>query len=314
MPLYLGLDGGGTGCRAVVADEKRPLGRGEAGAANPRAVGEARVWRHIHAAVDQALKQAGLGAEVKPSLHACLGLAGVGRPLEHRAFLAAPHPFASLRLETDVHVALVGALGGETGALLAVGTGSIIYGLDAQGASTGIRPTRVGLVQRYRVGGWGFPVGDEGGGAWLGLGAARATLYATDGRGPKSALTEAVLGRYGGPAGLLEWLRRATPKDFAELAPFVLSAKGESAEEDAVAARLRREAVGHLAALMEAFDRLYPSGPVAFSVVGSVAKVLLPEVLGAAPARFREGYREALEPPELGALRLARARAQDGRP
>lgn len=301
MPLYLGLDGGGTGCRAIVADERRLLGRGEAGAANPRAVGEARAWRHIHGAVDRALEQAGLGAELKPSLHACFGLAGVGRPLDHSAFLAVPHPFASLRLETDVHIALVGALGDEIGALLAVGTGSIIYGIDAQGG-------------RHRVGGWGFPVGDEGGGAWLGLEVARAALYAADGRGPTSVLTEAVVARYGGVAGLLEWLRGATPKDFAELAPLVLptdwQAEQDGAEQDHVLQRLRREAVIHLTTLVEAFDRHYPRGTVAFSAVGSVASRLLPAVLAAAPARFQEGYRAALEPPELGALRLARMQSE----
>lgn len=301
MPLYLGLDGGGTGCRAIVADERRLLGRGEAGAANPRAVGEARAWRHIHSAVDQALGQAGLGAEFKPSLHACFGLAGVGRPLDHSAFLAVPHPFASLRLETDVHIALVGALGDEFGALLAVGTGSIIYGIDVQGG-------------RYRVGGWGFPAGDEGGGAWLGLEVARAALYAIDGRGPTSALTKAVVARFGGVTGLLEWLHGATTKDFAELAPLVLPTNGEAnqdgVEQDHVLQRLQREAVMHLTALVEAFDRNYPRGSVAFSAIGSVVLSLLPAVLAAAPARFREGYGVALETPELGALRLARMRSE----
>ena len=44
MSLYLGLDGGGTGCRAVVADEFAVLGRGAGGAANSRAVGIVAAW------------------------------------------------------------------------------------------------------------------------------------------------------------------------------------------------------------------------------------------------------------------------------
>lgn len=287
-PLYLGLDGGGTGCRAVVADASTVLGRGAGGAANPRAVGAVTTWENIDYAVDAALKAAGLGVDAKPALHACFGLAGVGRPGDRDAFLAHPHPFASLRLETDVHVALVGALGGEVGAVLAAGTGSMVYGQDALGG-------------RYRVGGWGFPVGDEGGGAWLGLELARAALHAADGRGEASELTGAVLGRYGGPEGLLHRLRDAGPKDFAALAPLVFGAD----EAEPLRARLLRDAAGRLAALVTAFDRVFPPGAVSFSAVGSVAHRLLPDVLGEVPGRFRAGYREAAAAPEMGALRLA---------
>ena len=288
MPLYLGLDGGGTGCRAVVADEFAVLGHGAGGAANSRAVGVVAAWKNIDYAVDAALADAGLGGAAKPRLQACFGLAGVGRPGDREAFLKRPHPFASLRLETDVHVALVGALGGEVGAVLAAGTGSMVYAQDALGG-------------RYRVGGWGFPVGDEGGGAWLGLGLIRAALHAADGRGAASGLTETVLGRYGGPEGLLQKLHNAGPKDFADLAPLVFEASGN----DPLREQLLRSAADELAALVTALGRSFPPGAVAFSVVGRVARRLLPDVLEGVPARFRAGYREAAASPETGALRLA---------
>ncbi len=292
MRLYLGLDGGGTGCRAVVADELTVLGRGAGGAANSRAVGVMAAWENIDRAVEAALADAGLDGDAKPLLQACFGLAGVGRPGDREAFLGRPHPFASLRLETDVHAALVGALGGrvgsEVGAVLAAGTGSMVYGHDKNGG-------------RYRVGGWGFPVGDEGGGAWLGLELARAALHAADGRGEVLGLTETVLSQYGGPEGLLHKLHNAGPKDFADLAPIVFEAN----QNDPLRKRLLREAAGQLGALVRAFDRRFPPGELAFSVVGSVARRLLPDVLEGVPARFRAGYREAAASPEMGALRLA---------
>lgn len=288
MAFYLGLDGGGTGCRAVVANEFTVLGHGAGAAANPRAVGVALAWTNVYRAVDAALTSAGLERDAKSSLHACFGLAGVGRPGDRDASLAHPHPFASLRLETDVHVALVGALGSEVGAVLAAGTGSMVYGRDGNG-------------ERYRVGGWGFPVGDEGGGAWLGLNLARAALHAADGREAASGLTETVLARYGGPAGLLKYQGRATPKEFADLALLVF----EASENDPLRERLLREAARQLTSLVAAFDRRYPPGEVAFSAVGKVARRLLPDVLGEVPPRFREGYREAEASPEIGALRLA---------
>ena len=297
MTLYLGLDGGGTGCRAVVADDFSVLGRGAGGAANPGAVGVTAAWESVDYAVDAALTDAGLGGDAKPLLQACFGLAGVGRPGDREAFLGRPHPFASLRLETDVHVALVGALGdwvgGEGGAVLAAGTGSMVYAQDENGG-------------RYRVGGWGFPVGDEGGGAWLGLALARAALHAADGRGEASGLTETVLGRCGGPEGLLQRLHHAGPKDFAQFAPLVF----EASADDPLRERLLREAAGQLGALVTALDHRFPPGAVAFSAVGSIARKLLPNVLGGIPARFRAGYREAAASPELGALRLAGWRGQ----
>ena len=292
MSLYLGLDGGGTGCRAVVADEFAVLGRGAGGAANSRAVGIVAAWKNIDRAVDAALTDAGLGGDAKPLLRACFGLAGVGRPGDRERFLKRSHPFASLRLETDVHVALVGALGGrvggEVGAVLAAGTGSMVYGQDGNGG-------------RYRVGGWGFPVGDEGGGAWLGLELARAALHTADGRGEASELSETVLSRHGGPEGLLHALHNAGPGDFAELAPLVFAAS----MDDPLRARLLETAAGQLVALVRAFDCRFPPGEVAFSAVGSVARRLLPDVLERIPARFRAGYREAAASPEMGALRLA---------
>jgi len=285
--LFLGLDGGGTGCRAVVGDAARVLGRGEGGPANPRAVGVEAAWGNALEAVDRALAAAGLGPGAKRDLHACFGLAGVGRPLDHSAFLAVPHPFRSLRLETDVHVALVGALGREEGALLVAGTGSIAYAVDATGG-------------RYRVGGWGLPVGDEGGGAWLGREAVRAALRAYDGRGPRTPLTDRVMERHGGVEGLLAWVLTATPKDFGALAPLVLGAA-----EDAVGQALRRTAIFHLEELVGALDRRVPPGPAAFSAVGGVAAALLPDLLPRLPVRFWEGYGGPQGPPEEGALRLA---------
>ena len=266
-------------------------GRAEGGPANPRTVGAEAAWR----AILQALRLAGLpeGAQA----YACLGLAGVGREADRERFLgwpseqllSVPHPFAAIRLEPDIHVALVGALAQEAGALLAVGTGSIAYAVDTQG-------------RRYRVGGWGFEVGDEGSGAWLGREAVRAALQHWDGRGPATSLSEAVLGVWGPTADeLVERVRTAGPGDFASWAPHVLEAAGAG---DEVARRLKQRALSQLVQHLRSLERNTP--PLPFSLTGNLALALANELLALAPACFRERYQTARMTPAEGALLLAR--------
>ncbi|HEU0222349.1 MAG TPA: BadF/BadG/BcrA/BcrD ATPase family protein, partial [Paracoccaceae bacterium] len=164
MHLYLGVDGGGTGCRAAVADaEGRVLGRGEAASAN--------IWTdpegaraNILAAARAALDAAG-GGELT-DLRAVLGLAGANLP-EAVARFAEALPFARTRIESDALVALKGALGDEDGITAAIGTGSV-FGLQRHG------------VLRM-IGGWGFQLGDQGSGARMGRALYEAALLAHDG-------------------------------------------------------------------------------------------------------------------------------------
>lgn len=261
--LFLGIDGGGTGSRAVLADKTEVLARLEGGPANPRALGVESAWNNL-VALEGTVQEAGLPLETVSRLRVCMGLAGVGREEDRRRFLEAGHPFASLRLETDVHVALVGALGGERGVLLVAGTGSIAYGIDGSGT-------------RYRVGGWGLAVGDEGGGAWLGREAVRLALHAYDGRGDATVLLERILQGWGPTVDeLMAWVRLAGPADYGTLAPLVFEA---AASGDRVAQDLRSQAVRALLELLGAMDRRYPPGDVAFGITGSVAKAVRGEVL-----------------------------------
>ncbi|MDQ3396642.1 MAG: N-acetylglucosamine kinase [Deinococcota bacterium] len=290
-PLFLGVDGGGTGSRAVLGDETRVLACAEGGPANPRALGAPAVWENLNELTARVLEEARLPVEMVSQLHVCMGLAGVGREEDRKRLLALGHPFAKLRLETDVHIALVGALGREEGVLLAAGTGSIAYGVDATG-------------RRYRAGGWGLAVGDEGSGAWLGREAVRAALHVYDGRGEETVLLETVLARWG-PAvdDLMERVRLAGATDYGSLAPLVFEA---AAAGDLVAKTLREKAVTALVALLGAIDGRYPAGALRFSITGSVAGLLSLAVLERAPQRFQRGYEAAQAEPEIGALRLAK--------
>ena len=121
-------------------------------------------------------------------------------------------PFAHIALDTDAYTTLLGAHEGRPGAIVTAGTGSVGEALHRDG-------------MRVAAGGWGFPVGDEGSGAWLGLHAMRETHRAIDGRGPVGPLVGAVLAIAGTTReALLAWCDRPGQNAYAELAPLVFDA------------------------------------------------------------------------------------------
>src|SRR4029078_9786150 len=92
-PLFVGVDGGGTGCRARLEDaEGRLLGTGIAGPATLR-IGVDPALAEVIKACRAAVEKAGLAAEALGSAHAAIGLAGVGRKGAMEKLLARPHPF-----------------------------------------------------------------------------------------------------------------------------------------------------------------------------------------------------------------------------
>lgn len=197
MKYILGVDGGGTHTRALLADETGTIcGRGSGGPANYHSVGIAQAVRSIRDAAVGALRPvkdgsgaAASGARVEVSRW-ILGLAGVGRDMDHAKMLSALHeelqdlfsPEVDLAevlfLTTDAHIALTGAVGGEEGVVVIAGTGAIALG------------TRGGRL--VRAGGWGYLLDDRGGGYDLGRQAIIAALRAFDGRGEQTVLAERI--------------------------------------------------------------------------------------------------------------------------
>lgn len=257
VPLFIGIDGGGTRCRArLAAADGVTLGEGVGGAANIR-LGLDAAWSAIMAAVDAALAAAGMGRERLPGAFIGLGLAGItGDGDRQQVAAAAPVAFAGILSDTDAYTACLGAHAGADGAILISGTGSaaqIIIGGQGRG-----------------IGGWGFEVSDDGSGAAMGREAVRAALRAHDGLGPDTAMTRAVMARLGGdPPAIVAWAGTARPGDYGALAPLVLD---HARQGDGVAARLVREQADHL---VNHIDRLRMLGAPAICLMGGLAPVLL---------------------------------------
>lgn len=286
MDLYLGIDAGGTHTRArLVADDGALLGVGEAGPANAR-IGLDEALKEVEAACMQALGEAGLGASRLAEVRAGLGIAGLNRRGVLPGLKEHHFPFRSIAFASDAAIACLGAHGGGDGAIVIVGTGSIGF-------------ARVG-GEVYTIGGYGFPVSDEGSGADLGLRAIRRSLWARDGRIPPSAMTDEVLAHFDGSAGeIVDFTARATPTDYAAFAPMVMD---YAVEGDPVAEAIVQGAALRLDRLIRVLlDRGAPSCCLAGGVAARMRDWLA--------ASIRERLSEPLGDPLDGAILLARTRA-----
>jgi len=212
--IVVGIDGGGTKTRAVLADEQgdeiaEAVGPGSA--VKPQ---EVKRSAEVIAAVVRDVLEQGEQRDTKPRV-VCVGVAGVGRESERQALweaLVAEQIADEVVVQTDLAIALDDAFGDGPGVLLIAGTGSSAYARGPTGA-TG------------RCGGWGPNIGDEGGGAWIGKRALSVVAAASDGREPETALTGAILtaAEVSESAELIRWAANATSATFASLAPVVLS-------------------------------------------------------------------------------------------
>lgn len=249
MALYLGIDGGGTGCRAVVAGAAGPvLGRGTGGPANITSDPVA-ARASILAAAMQAVAAAG-GADLG-GIHAGLGLAGANAAGPDALDL----PFARARIVTDAQTAVLGALGAGDGIVAAIGTGSVFAS------------QRAGVFRQ--IGGKGLVLGDEGSGAWLGRRLLAQVLRAADGFLPPTPLAQAMLAEMGGEAGVISFAARATPADFAALVPRIIDSP------DPLAGALLADGAREVAAALELLDHDQTRQAVFLGGLGGVYAGLL---------------------------------------
>jgi len=284
--LLLGVDGGGTQCRARLCTAAGTrLGEAVAGPANIRFGLEQSFSAVLHATAE-CMRQAGLSARDLKEIIACLALAGASEPTELVAAQSHQHPFRKTVVTTDAHAACVGAHRGQDGGVIVIGTGTIGWA-ELKG-------------RHHRIGGWGLPASDEGSGAWLGLEALRRVLWAHDGRIPWTGLLHDLSARFGNdPHRVARWTHSASPRDLASLAPYVVE---DALRHDAAGVELMRLAAGHIDALAM---RLIAFGTERISLVGGLAPYMEPMLSDEVRRHIVPPAGDALE----GALQLARAAA-----
>ncbi|MBO6784516.1 MAG: ATPase [Alphaproteobacteria bacterium] len=289
--LYCCVDGGASHTRVALYDAAGSRLGLTVGGPTSLTVRGTDAWDVILAALENLAQAISLDGDYLATIAFGVGLAGANNAEQRRLFVDAAPRAASLRVSTDAYIAALGAHGGAPGAIVIVGTGSVGYRIEAAG--------------RCRlVGGWGFLVGDEGSGAWIGRRAISETVRVLDLRNRERAgeLHRAVAAHCGATReDMLSWLWGAEPARFAELAPLVIEWAGNG---DAAALAIVTQAGREIDALAEALD---PARNVPLALVGGLADPLDPFL----PDRLRAWIRAPQADPIAGALMLARGRAPD---
>ncbi|OHV80588.1 N-acetylglucosamine kinase [Ensifer sp. LCM 4579] len=285
MTSYLiGIDGGGTSCRAAVAGpDGRILGRGKSGAANILTDPETAL-QNIAGAARAAFEDAGLDPAGIAAARAIVGVAGhnVGDAVH---YVKRRLPFAQADIESDGLIALQGALGDGDGAVAILGTGTIYI-------------ARRGEVVGY-IGGWGFTIGDHGSGARIGHALLQETLLAYDGIHAASPVTDSVLLEFNNdPRDVVDFARLAKPGEFGRYAPRVFDFAGSG---DPVATRLLKAAA---TTVDEALDVVVARGAQTICLLGGLASLYRPWLAERHQPLFVEAEADAL----TGAVALAAQR------
>ncbi len=284
MRYLLGIDAGGSHSRARLTGlDGTVLGEAKAGAANAR-IGLESLHAALLSVTRGALAAAGLSEADMPLIGAGMGIAGVSRPGMLRAVSQLEFPFHAVRFESDAAIANLGAHLGEDGATLVLGTGSVAYIKMGDAAIT--------------IGGYGFPISDEGSGAALGLSAMRHALRALDGRTKPTPLSTAVTANFDHDTGrAIHWMDKATPKDYAAFAPVVMD---YAEKNDAIARLIVEDAVRHVERFIET---IFDKGASRCALAGGLSRRLQPWLRERTAARLTEAKGDPLD----GALILARS-------
>lgn len=303
----IGIDAGGTKTVCQLADDHGRLVTETRGpGANLQAAGELQVEKVLHEVMERALETVARGA--MPAA-ICLGMAGVDREDDSRVVWSIMRRIgykARLVVVNDALIALQAGTGEGPGIVVISGTGSIAYGRNVEG-------------QAARAGGWGYVLGDEGSGYWIGRAAIRAVLREQDRRGAHTLLTDLLLKHFEvrRPQDLLHavYYRGVKPPEIAALAPYVQHAFERG---DEVAAGIMDGTARELAGYVISVARRLHMVDEAFTLLlsGGIFRGLH-WLVSELPARVRDDApnvtaRQLDREPAEGAVRLALAEAKGG--
>jgi len=278
--VYLGIDGGGTKCKARLEDAQgNLLAEAIAGPANAARNLTGSVKAVLEAS-EKAIAKANIKGLTLNQIHAGIGLAGINIPQVKQAFLKQSLPFASWHITTDLHIACLGAHLGQDGAIVIVGTGSSGVAIHND--------------QQFEMGGHGFVVGDKGSGAWLGKMAISHCLETLDGITPNNLLSKQVINLLDCDSAydLVNLTLEAKPVMFASVAPLIFQLAANQ-QEDALL--LVNQAATYINKICH---RLLSGNLHRLSLIGGITQPLTPYL----DSQLQTIIRPAQATPEQGAI------------
>lgn len=278
--FFLGIDGGGSKCKAIIVDANNNiLGTGISGPANPLH-GYEQAINSITESAELAIKDAGLTDIKLADVIAGVGLAGVNLPALFEQMSNWQHPFKQMFLATDLLIACLGAHQGQDGAVMITGTGSCGFSyVDGH---------------PYTLGGHGFPHGDKGSGAWFGFQAANHVLMSLDGLKEKSIINDKLLSLLKVKNGLemVEAIAGKPAAFYAKMANLVFDAAEEG---DSVAKSIVDEGAAYISGVARQLEK---QNPPRISLIGG----LTPRIKPWLDQDVKDKLEEPLCPPEVGSV------------
>ncbi|WP_298867463.1 BadF/BadG/BcrA/BcrD ATPase family protein [uncultured Gimesia sp.] len=310
--LVLGIDGGGSKTRASLArvssgNEIQIAGWGISGASNLNATGLAAAAEQVQLAIQRAFEAAEIPFQIVAAIS--MGMSGAGRDEERQAWLnwAQENNVADrIQVVTDAETVLAAGTPEGFGLALIAGTGSLAFGKNKTGAEA-------------RAGGWGYLLGDEGGGYQIAIAAIKAILKSADGRCSETSLRPAVLQSLGLEHSdeLIGFVYRSenNRREIAELSKLVFAAAEKG---DQVALKILQHSVEELSDLVKAVvNRLEFSGAgYALALTGGILihqqdfRLSLCEHLS--QLQIEPSTIECVDDASLGAVRIAVGLLNDG--
>lgn len=214
----IGIDGGGTKCKASLFDSAgRSIAQSITGSANLFVDFDSAI-NNINAACKNLLINANkqLTTPISPSdCFLSLGCAGAKIQSVQENAAKWQHPYAQVALTTDIHISCLAANGQKDCALIITGTGSCIATYQDQ------------KIRQY--GGHGFLLGDIASGSWLGKNAVGWYLQALESNTVNDPLFESLQAELGSDVeAIVQDFGHAKPVSFAKLVSYILSVKDES--------------------------------------------------------------------------------------
>lgn len=260
----IGVDGGGTKTEFVLLDYSgNVIGRAKGDSTNYQAVGGEKLKEELLKGFNSLISSTNVASNKIE--HIFLGLAGAGRESDRKEIVGLFNDGEfnkKIAVDSDAMVALAGAFGTGPGIIIIAGTGAICFGKNREG-------------KIVRSGGWGYLLGDEGSGYFIGREAIIAALKDLDGRGEKTKLKSSLEKHFN-----LSVMDQIIPQIYqnridrvaiADLAPIVFEHAGQG---DAVAEEIIRRTGKELGILAKAVAlRLnFESDEIKVALIGSIFK------------------------------------------
>ena len=246
---FLGIDAGASATKWALIDENGLITSGI------REAMDGHLYREeSKARMDKVLKEIVYQIAGKSISKIYLGITGVIHDGSIEEFLRQTFNAPST-VVSDIELAYRANFSENKGILLYAGTGSVAYAIDERDVV-------------HQTGGWGYLIGDEGGGYWIGREAIRNVLFEIE---SKASIGSGLL------AELI--LKEIKASDWNSVKTFVYSQErsaiaalsrivdiaAESGDKDAI--DILRRAAGHLAELVKRTDKnlIKKSLPVKFT-------------------------------------------------